>query len=134
MVTVFSTQSNQFKYPWIYFRFATNVSKAGGVGFFIDNSLKFHIREDLSCDSNESEMLWIELENSLDKNILCGVIYRHPNSDLETFLNNLYKSLENIHKEQKYTIMMGDYNINLLNYESHSLTEDFINTLNTYFF
>lgn len=108
--------------------------RAGGVGFFIDNSLKFHIREDLSCDSNESEMLWIELENSLDKNILCGVIYRHPNSDLETFLNNLYKSLENIHKEQKYTIMMGDYNINLLNYESHSLTEDFINTLNTYFF
>jgi hypothetical protein len=29
---------------------------------------------------------------------------------------------------------MGDFNINLLNFDSHSLSENFINTLSSYFF
>lgn len=29
---------------------------------------------------------------------------------------------------------MGDFNINLLNYESHTQTEDFINSMSSFFF
>ena len=67
--------------------------------------------------------------------MICGVIYRHPNiSKFETFMNYLDPSLDKISKEKKYCIMMGDFNINLLNFETHLPTDDFINTLGSYFF
>jgi hypothetical protein len=95
----------------------------------------FHVRKDLSNTSSESEILWIELETTEGKNVLCGVFYRHPLSNLENFLNALYDNiLDNIQRENKYSVILGDFNINLLNYENHPLTDDFINTLNSYFF
>lgn len=108
--------------------------RAGGVGLFINSDLVYHTRDDLSSTSPEQESLWVEIENYFCKNIVCGIIYRHPNSNLEGFLQNLYSQFEKIHLESKYCIIMGDFNINLLNYESHALTEDFLNTLNSYFF
>ena len=37
--------------------------------------------------------------------------------------------MEKISKENKLIFLMGDFNINLLNYESHGETNDFINTM-----
>ena len=55
-------------------------------------------------------------------NIVCGVIYTHPNiSKLETFKNCLDPILDKISKEK--SIMMVDFNINLLNFETHYLKE-----------
>ena len=65
---------------------------------------------------------------------MCGIIYRHPNSNLELFLTSLYSTIDTIYKEKKLRVLAGDFNIDLLNYESHHFTEEFINTLNTYFF
>ena len=49
-----------------------------------------------------------------------------------------FKSIIHIDKkantENKYCFLLGDFNINLLNYDTHSQTEDFINTLNSCFF
>lgn len=38
------------------------------------------------------------------------------------------------YKENKYCILMGDFNINLLNYESHKTTDEFVNGLGSFFF
>ena len=78
-------------------------------------------------------MLWLEIENHLNNNILCGIVYRHPNSNIDIFLNNLYSVIDIIHQEKKLCVMSGDFILNLLNYESYPPTEDFINTLNSYF-
>ena len=64
--------------------------RVGGVGVYIKNSLKFHSRDELNLCTTECETLWIEIENQLDKNIICCIIYRHPNSNLECFLNQLF--------------------------------------------
>ena len=42
--------------------------------------------------------------------------------------------MDKISNEKKYAILMGDFNINLLNYESHPPTDDFINNLRVFFF
>ena len=50
-----------------------------------------------------------------------GVIYRHPSMDLADFnCNYLNKLLENISKEQKSIFLLGDFNVNLLNYNEHN--------------
>ena len=54
-------------------------------------------------------------------------------ANIEKFLTEFYNTLDVVSKEQKTYVIMGDFNINLINYESHSLTEDFINTLNSLF-
>ena len=78
-------------------------------------------------------MLWVEIESDLNSNMICGVVYRHPSSNLETFLNKSYLVIGKINQERKLCLISGDFNINLLNFDKHPLTEDFINTLGSFF-
>ena len=61
-------------------------------------------------------------------------LYRHPTANLDNFTNYLYASLDKIQKQKRLCIILGDFNINLLNYDTHMPTENFINTLSSYFF
>ena len=50
--------------------------------------------------------------------------------DLTDFnCNYLNKLLENISKEQKSVFLLGDFNVNLLNYNEHNQTNEFLNSL-----
>ena len=50
--------------------------------------------------------------------------------DLTDFnCNYLNKLLENISKEQKSIFLLGDFNVNLLNYNEHNQTNEFLNSL-----
>ena len=62
------------------------------------------------------------------------IVYRHPNTSLQSFLDHFSKILEQVHKESKLCVIMGDFNINLLNCDSHTLTGESINLLSSYFF
>ena len=66
--------------------------------------------------------------------MLCGIFYRHPNSNLESFTNSLYANIEKVHRESKYCIVLGDFNISLLNNDTHPSTDEFLNNLGSYFF
>lgn len=110
------------------------LSNAGGVGLYIQHNIPFTQREKDSKSTRDYEGLWIEIDNNKRKNIVCGIIYRHPDSNLDCFLEYIYNVVESIHRENKLCVIMGDFNINLLNFESHPATEQFINTLGTYFF
>ena len=50
--------------------------------------------------------------------------------DLADFINSNYwnKLLENISKEQKYIFLLGDFNVNLLNWNEHNPTNEFLNS------
>ena len=41
----------------------------------------------------------------------------------------LHKLLENISKEQKCIFLLGDFNVNLLNYNAHNQTNEFLDSL-----
>ena len=64
--------------------------------------------------------------------MVCAVIYRHPNGILDKFTDYLYAAIDKISNESKLCLLAGDYNLNLLNFESHNPTGDFINTLASY--
>ena len=66
--------------------------------------------------------------------MICSVVYRHPSSNLETFFNNFYSLIGEINQERKLWLTSGDLNINLLNYNKHPLTENFVNTLGPFLF
>ena len=69
----------------------------GGVGLLIANSLRYSVRDDLNSCSDLEESLWIEVLNGTKKNIVCGIVYRHSNTSLQSFLDHfLIKSIKNL--------------------------------------
>ena len=112
----------------------SSATAAGGVGFYINNKLNFSERDDLSKSTDQFESSWIELKDSRGKTFLCAVFYRHPSGDMRLFFNDYFETIDKVTKENKKCVIMGDFNIDLLKYESHQLTEEFINTMNTFSF
>ena len=104
----------------------------GGVAIFLKNCINFVRRNDIEIFNEYCESIFVEIEKSVfgtEKNIVIGVIYRPPNSDLVTFTDTMKNIVEIIRQEYKICYLMGDYNINLLNVDSHQLTSDFNDTL-----
>ena len=76
------------------------------------------------------ESTFIEIVNPRKSNIIVRVIYRHPSMDLADFnYNYSNKLLENTSKEQKSIFLFGDFNVNLLNYNEHNETNEFLGSL-----
>ena len=113
------------------FEFTPTETSAGGTLLYIANHLSYKCRNDLNIyKKNELESTFIEIVNPKKSNIIVGVIYRHPSMDLTDFnCNYLNKLLENISKEQKSIFLLGDFNVNLLNYNEHNQTSEFLDSL-----
>ena len=84
------------------------------------------------------ESILVEMDKEIFqkcKNVT-GVIYRPPSTDLLTFNDAMSLMLSELTQENKYRYVMGDYNINLLNYETHQHTTYFVDQLpaNPFFF
>ena len=77
----------------------------------------------------EFDSLWNEINRYPYENLICAVLYRHPSGKPEDFTKHLYSTLDKISKEKKLCLFMGDFNINLLNFEDCQITEEFINTI-----
>ena len=79
---------------------------------------------------NELESTFIETVNPKKSNIVVGVIYRNPSMNLTDFnCNFLNKLLVNISIEQNSLLLLGDLNVNLLNYNEHNQTNGFLDSL-----
>ena len=109
----------------------------GGVALFIRDNLTFSKRNDLAHFDEDIESVYIEIgKDQLHSNrdIVIGVIYRPPNRDIVSFNDKLSITLDRIKRENKLCYLLGDFNINLLNHDSHINTGEFIDLLSTYSF
>ena len=103
--------------------------KGGGVCLYIRKSISYTLRIDLDAMNDCIEAKFIEIDRDAfrtSQDIVIGVIYRPPNTDLSLFNETLIDLLYNIRSEHKLVYLMGDYNINLLSSETHTLTSEFL--------
>ena len=68
-----------YKFP---FTTGSKFSK-GGVVIYVKDNLNTTERDDLIEISDSIEAIWIEMEKT--KNIICGFVYKHPNTDRELY-------------------------------------------------
>ena len=104
----------------------------GGVGLFIDESISFIKHDDLSMFDEYIECVSVEVEKHVlktSKNVVISVIYRPPNTDVRIFIDKMNILLDTIMKEHKLCYLLGDYNLNILNYDTHDTTAEFIDIL-----
>ena len=104
----------------------------GRVCLYAASELSVTIRDDLIIEDGHSDSLFMEIDIKNSKNIIVGVIYRPPDSDIDNFKIKLEKLLYCINQTNKTCFILGDYNIDLA--KDDSGINDFINVLHSSFF
>ena len=103
-------------------------SKKGGVVIFVKDNYNVKERHDLNICDKAFEANWIEINLKKSKNIIVGCIYRHTHStNIDEFISYFNKCLSNLNKENKEVYISGDFNIDLLKYESNPKYREFYN-------
>ena len=105
--------------------------RGGGVGFCIDENIQFAELKSYKPQEEifESTSIKIIFQNS--KNIVISCMYCPLGTDVKCFINELDIFLASLNKDinRKLFCLVGDFNLNLLNMDAHSLTFDYYNLL-----
>ncbi len=107
----------------------------GGMGIFIKNHLLIDERKDLKIvnENINIENIWYEITDPVTKEFSnVAVINRHPiytKLAMDTFTNDLERSIDILSKENKKCIICGDININGLKIEKDDNISSFFNMM-----
>lgn len=108
-----------------------STQQGGGVGLYVNDSITFSPIHGLNIMKPAFESVFIQItkipNSSLQPRV--GVIYRPPNADLPSFMEHLHVVLGVLQNDLKVTYILGDFNINLLAYETHHHVRDFIDLM-----
>ena len=97
---------------------------------YVDNNIRYKVRNDLKIyKSREVESTFIEIIETKSKNKIIDYIYKHPKVCVSEFTNDSINPLLQKLVTEKKEILMGVYNINILNCNSDDETSDFIDTM-----
>ena len=104
----------------------------GGTIIYVKNQFSSKLVQEYSkSEKGFFESTFVEIKNN-DKKLVIGTIYRHPKTNddfLEQFLN---PTLDKLNKSKSKVIITGDFNYDLIKYESHKNTSDFYDMLSSY--
>ena len=114
----------------------TRPSKGGGgVSLYIKEGVEYIIRKELTYQNACIESLFIEVRKGQignENDVIIGIIYRPPNTDVQMFNEYLTNILDMIKSENKSSYLLGDYNLNLINAENHDPTQEFLDLMYSY--
>ena len=111
----------------------------GGVSVYINNSIKYDIRENLFIDVDGVDSISVEIpkeEFKTQTNIIVTSVYRPPNTNPKHFVSKVSNFLHQLHHENKHAFILGDYNINTIAamVSPDNVVNDFHNTFLSYYF
>ena len=121
---------------YIHFHTPSEAGK-GGALLFVNKELSHFSRSDINSEcysSKELESTFVEFPSDVkgEQNLIVGCIYRHPSMKISTFNSNYLKPLlYKISKENKRILLLGDFNIDLLNVETQPEISNFVDNLSS---
>ena len=113
-------------HEFIYTHTQTN---SGGTGFYINDTLVYKKRDDLSLKPPgpyDFESTFVEIIVPTRKKIIVGCIYRHPSSIIpinEFTEEYLDPALRKISSENKFCSLVGDFDIDLILIKTYTRPE-----------
>ena len=103
--------------------------KCGGIAVFLHESLTFNVRHDLSVNNADIEALCVEIINKKSKNILINTQYHQPAGNFNEFEAYLNTFLAKSKTTDKICFVVGDLNLNLIDYQSNAKVRHFVNLI-----
>ena len=100
---------------------------------YISQKFSYRVREDLQIHSHvELESVFIELLIPSKPSLILGTINKHPSMHHFMFNNNFMKKLLNkISLEKKRSLIVGDFNLNLIKYRQITGVNQFLEVMLT---
>ena len=106
--------------------------RGGGVLIFIKKNLSYKIRKDLSESDEHKEILSLEISYKNSSNILLSCCYKPLKGDNDILSMFLKQVFEKSATEKKLYYLVGDLNINCLEYFENEKVSTFYNSLFEY--
>ena len=104
----------------------------GGAGIYIKSTIECTVNKELSVSiADVCESLFIEIKNKNKKNIIVGSIYRHHSTIKQFRTQYMDKTLIKLLKSKKTVALLGDFNVNLLDYSKHSDISEYYDNLSS---
>ena len=124
------THINLTNYSFEYF------PSAEGTLLYIGDRLLYKPRNDwFIYKTAELEATFIELINTKKSNATIGAIFRHLNKNLDKFHDIYFNPLlDKISKESKSIFLFRDFNVDLLKYDHHAPSNEFLVSLSSHMF
>ena len=118
-ITKSNTLKTNIDIPGYNIEHTPTESKAGGCLLYISDKIPYKLRSDLNVYClKQLESVLIELLLSNKPSQIIATIYKHPLTNVCTFTNDhLKKMLNAIHYENTSTLLTGDSNVNLIDYD-----------------
>ena len=106
------------------YNFVSNHRKSktgGGVGIYLQNDLQYKLLNECKLSDPETiESFFVEITVPHGKNIIFGSVHRPPNQNTALFLDKFNDILSRISKDNRQCYVMGDFNLDLLQYNHHT--------------
>lgn len=103
--------------------------RGGGVALYIPSVMDYQICHELTIMNDVLETIFVDVFIPGKRNVVLGVVYRPPQSNLNLFIDEVHNILSNPLLNNKTIFLMGDYNLNLLTCDGNSCIDDFLNLL-----
>ena len=117
---------------YLSFHSTRNSHKRGGVSIFVKESLQPDLIGEFSYISSEIEICTVKIKASSNMYTISAIYRpRYKYSHVKIFSDLLSKLLTKPLFKQGNTILLGDFNINLLEHATHNETAEFLNTMQT---
>ena len=127
-----------------FYHKARTAKKGGGVGVFVSCSLsnETEILELARFQDEQFENIVVKLPNAIkncgnksEKDLIVAAIYRQPNNaNLDIFNRELGRLLSLIDKKKNEVVVVGDMNLDLLKYDCHAETANYLDLMSQHKF
>ena len=109
----------------------TTESDKGGALLYISKEINYKTRDDLKIYKKKLlESKFIEVLSGSNKNTIVGCIYKHPGLTIQEINFDFFQSLiDTLATENKNIVVLGDFNVDLLHYESNNPIREFLDLM-----
>ena len=116
--------------PNYMFLHANSTTRAGGVGLYILSSISFKLLGKNQLSNVGCENLWVSLNfPGVQRTVVIAIIYRHPRSDSNAFIETLNNKLGEIDCNKNDFYLMGDINLNISESDCSSSSINYLSML-----
>ena len=125
-----STKNSNYRlYGYKSFHQTRDSRKGGGLCSFLRNTISYKIRSDLNMNSDAIECLCLEISTKKSKDVILSLNYRPLNVDTTLFEKHMKNILSKNNATKKEVILIGDFNINLLDFDKKERVQSFVNLM-----
>ena len=89
----------------------------------------YKVRDGLAVNSSAIECLCVEIFNKNSKSIVLNLAYWPPNGDPNKLQNHFKNILSKREITNKKLVLVGDFNINVLNFNESKMLQNFVNLM-----